>query len=98
MTDSRKPIYRVSINMDADGGMWLTSDHGEDVFIDFHLDEKTVEQLEHDLACLHGRFFRDEISKNLYEAINILHGIFWKAKDRWYKPKEGDGEDTDPAD
>ena len=98
MSEERNPIYRVIINMDADGGMWITNEHDEEVFIDFHLDEKTVEQLEHDLACLHGRFFRDEISKNLYEAINILHGIFWKAKDRWYKPKEGDGEDTDPAD
>ena len=83
MTETTKPIYRVVINMDAEGGMSITSDHGEDVWIDITLNQDTIDQIELDLATLHGKHFKNNLyNKNLTHAVNVLHGIFYKAKDR----------------
>ena len=97
MSEERQSTYRVILNVDADGGMWITLDYAGEMTHDFHLSPGTIEQLEDDLAHLHGKHANALNNENLYGAINILHGIFWKAKDRWYKEKQGDGEDTNPA-
>ena len=97
MSEERQSIYRVILNMDADGGMWVTNDYGDGFSHDTEIAESTIEQAEDDLGHIHAKHSNAINNENLLALFNTLHGIFWKAKDRWYKPKQGDGEDTEPA-
>ena len=95
MSDERKPCYRVILNMSAEGEVWLTIDHGEGVSHDIEVAPSTIEQAEDDLGYLHAKHSNAINNENLLALFNALHGIFWKAKDRWYKEKDTDGTDEE---
>jgi len=99
MTDTRKPIYRVIINMDADGGMWITDEHSESVSHDIEVSQITAWKMMRDLGGLYSKHFKNnEYDLNLRSVVNVLHGIFFKANTRARAQQQGDGEDTDGTD